>query len=146
MTDKYNGAQMNKALFIGLIGMLSSSAMQQLGKLVNPITKKAETDLEGAQATIDMLGMLRDKTSGNLETDEEKMLNNVLASLQMNYVETAGSAQTEQEQEEETEKTGDAGRAPRDDTENASDHDSIAAARPQSEDEEKRKFHKSYGE
>jgi hypothetical protein len=71
--------------------MLSTSALQQLGKLVNPATSKAEVDLDGAQVTIDMLNMLREKTRGNLSRDEEKMLGELVSSLQMNYVETARS-------------------------------------------------------
>jgi len=50
--------QMNKVLFVNLVMMLGSSAMQQLGKLINPMTGKTEIDLEGAQITIDMLSML----------------------------------------------------------------------------------------
>ena len=82
----------NKALFIQFVLMLSSSAMQQLGKLLNPLTGKTETNLEGAQATIDLLVMLDAKTRGNLDREEERFLKNTLATLQMNYVETAQAA------------------------------------------------------
>ena len=81
----------DKALFTGLVMMLGSSAMQQLGKLVSPASGQAEVDLEGAQVTIDMLTMLKAKTKGNLGKDEERLLGDLLASLQMNYVETAKS-------------------------------------------------------
>ncbi len=82
----------NKGLFLQFVLMLSSSAMQQLGKLVNPLTGKAETNLEAAQSTIDLLVMLEAKTRGNLDPDEKRFLKNTLATLQMNYVETAQSA------------------------------------------------------
>jgi len=72
--------------------MLSSSVLQQLGKIVNPLTNKAEVNLEGAQISIDMLSVLKEKTKGNLDKDEEKILNDILSSLQMNYVETVNSA------------------------------------------------------
>ena len=85
-------SDMNKALFTSLVMMLSTSAMQQLGKLVNPMTGKPEFNLEGAQMSIDMLSMLKDKTQGNLDKEEEGLLRNVLASAQMNYVEAARSA------------------------------------------------------
>lgn len=88
MNDNISDKEMNKALFAQLVMMLSSSTMQQLGKLVNPVTHKAEIDLEGAQITIDTLVMLKEKTRGNLDKDEEVMLTSVLSSLQMNYVET----------------------------------------------------------
>ena len=64
----------NKALFAHLVITLSSSAMQHLGKLVNPMTQKTEVNLEAAEATIDMLQMLKDKTEGNLDQEEKRMI------------------------------------------------------------------------
>ncbi|MEI6563143.1 MAG: DUF1844 domain-containing protein [bacterium] len=87
-------SDMNKALFMELAIMLSSSAMQQLGKIINPMTGKTEIHLEAAQATIDMLEMLEAKTRGNLDREEERLIKNTLTALQMNYVETSASAQT----------------------------------------------------
>jgi hypothetical protein len=92
MADQPPRDDFNKALLANLILMLSSSAMQQLGKLVNPLTNKAEVNLEAAQMTIDMLAMLKEKTKGNLEADEARMLSDILASLQLNFVETASPA------------------------------------------------------
>ncbi|MEI6150688.1 MAG: DUF1844 domain-containing protein [bacterium] len=89
MTEKDPGTEMHKAMFMELILMLSSSAMQQLGKLINPQTGKTELNLEAAQATIDMLEMLESKTRGNLDRDEGRLLASTLTSLRMNYVETA---------------------------------------------------------
>jgi polyhydroxyalkanoate synthesis regulator phasin len=83
---------LNKVLFMNLVMMLASSAMQQMGKLVNPMTQKAEVNLEGAQVTIDLLTMVQTKTKGNLDKDEEKMLTDLLTSLQLNYVSTAEAA------------------------------------------------------
>lgn len=97
MTTDNSKDQTNKILFANLIIMLSSSAMQQLGKLVDPLTNKTETNLEAAQMTIDMLDMLKEKTRGNLDKDENKMLGDILSSLQMNYVATAGSATQKKE-------------------------------------------------
>ena len=65
MSDETAGSQESKALFANLVMMLSTSAMQQLGMIENPITKQAEVNLQGAQLSIDMLSMLRDKTTGN---------------------------------------------------------------------------------
>lgn len=80
---------MNKILFANLVMMLSSSAMQQLGKLVNPMTNKTEVSLEGARMTIDMLDMIDAKTKGNLDEEEAKMMKQMLSTLHMNYVETS---------------------------------------------------------
>lgn len=91
MNEKDQQVREDHALFANLVVMLSTSAMQQLGKIVNPMTRKAEVDLQGARMAIDMLAMLRDKTRGNLTAAENRMLQDVLASLQLNYVQTAGA-------------------------------------------------------
>jgi hypothetical protein len=44
-----------------------------------------------AKETIDIIMMLRDKTSNNLTTDEEKLLENLLSNLQMTFVKNSGS-------------------------------------------------------
>ncbi len=92
MSPDADAPEMNKALFMELVMMLSTSVMHQLGKLVNPVTGKAEVNLEAAQATIDMMAMLEAKTRGNLDKDEDRLIKTTLATLQMNYVETARSA------------------------------------------------------
>lgn len=72
--------------FIGLITSFYFACWQQLGKIANPITGKVERNLEQAKYSIDMLIMLREKTKGNLSTDEEKALSETIANLQLNYV------------------------------------------------------------
>ncbi len=81
-------ADIYKAQFTHLIMMLASSALQHLGKMVDPVTQKAEIHLEAAQATIDVLDMLAAKTKGNVDDEEERMLKDTLSSLKMNYVQT----------------------------------------------------------
>ncbi|MFH0953368.1 MAG: DUF1844 domain-containing protein [Verrucomicrobiota bacterium] len=93
MTDEREPTQeeINKALFSQLVIMLATSAIQQLGKLVNPVTKKAEVNLGAAQATIDLLDMLEAKTKGNLDKEEQRLLTETLMSVKMNFVETMQS-------------------------------------------------------
>lgn len=79
--------EINKALFSQLVVMFATSAMQQMGKLMNPVTKKVEVSLEGAEATIELLDMLEAKTKGNLDPDEERLLKDTLMSLKLNFVE-----------------------------------------------------------
>ena len=74
------------ALFLQLVIGLQQSAMIALGKLMNPITRKVETDLEVARDTIDTLGALEARTRGNLESDEARVLQQALADLRLNYV------------------------------------------------------------
>lgn len=63
--------------------------MIQLGKMVNPITGEASRDLDAARMSIDLLGMLQEKTKGNLDSSEDRLLTSVLTTLRLNYVEEA---------------------------------------------------------
>jgi len=81
--------------FYQLILMFEAAALQQLGKLINPLTGKVEKDLERAKFSIDMLGMLEEKTKGNLVPEEQRYLQSVLAQLRLNYVEEANRPQGE---------------------------------------------------
>lgn len=80
------GPSRDTALFLQLVLGLQQSAMISLGKLMNPITRKVEADLEAARATIDTLAAIEARTRGNLEPDEARVLQQVLAELRLNYV------------------------------------------------------------
>jgi hypothetical protein len=84
----------NNALFVSLLLMFHSAAMQSLGKLKNPATDKIERNLEQAQSMIDMFDMLKVKTNGNLTPEEDKFLSNLAQELKLNYVDEASKSQT----------------------------------------------------
>lgn len=65
---------------------LSGSAMFHIGEIPNPETGKTEKNLPLAKQSIDILEMLKEKTKGNLDSDEEKLLDNVLYDLRMKYL------------------------------------------------------------
>ena len=48
---------------------------------------KQERNLPMAKQTIDILGVLKEKTQGNLTNDEEQLLDNLLHDLRIKYVE-----------------------------------------------------------
>jgi hypothetical protein len=77
----------DSALFIGLVASLHSSGMIQLGKLANPLTGKAERDLDAVRQTIDLLDVIQQKTRGNLTDGETRFLERALFELRMNFVE-----------------------------------------------------------
>jgi len=77
------------ALFLQLLLGLQQSCMMALGKLMNPLTRKIERNLEVAKDTIDTLAVIEARTRGNLEPDEARVLRQVLTELRMNYVEEA---------------------------------------------------------
>jgi hypothetical protein len=65
---------------------LSSSALVHLGEIPEPDTQRVQVDLPMAKQIIDTLGMLQEKTRGNLDTDEDHLLKTVLYDLRMRYV------------------------------------------------------------
>jgi Domain of unknown function (DUF1844) len=71
---------------------LSTQALMQLGDIPDPQTGKPEQDLVGAQQLIDIIGMLQQKTRGNLDRDEAQLIEAVLYELRMKYVERARPA------------------------------------------------------
>jgi len=75
------------ALFLQLVLGLSQAGMMSLGKLMNPVTRKIEVNLEGARDTIDTLEALEARTRNNLEPDEARVLRQALTDLRLNYVE-----------------------------------------------------------
>jgi hypothetical protein len=74
------------ALFLQLVLGLSQGGMIALGKLMNPMTRKVEVNLEAARDTIDTLEALESRTRSNLEPDEARVLRQALTDLRLNYV------------------------------------------------------------
>ena len=75
----------NDQLFMQLLYMFHTSAMQGLGKMADP-TGKVNRNLEYVGQTIDLMEMLKDKTNGNISEDIEKVLEGMLSELRLNYV------------------------------------------------------------
>ena len=73
--------------FATFVLSLSQSVVMHLGDVPNPETEKLETNLVLARQTIDLLGLLEEKTKGNLTGDEERLLTHVLFDLRMRFVE-----------------------------------------------------------
>ena len=78
--------------FSTFIMSLTSSAFYHLGDIADPETGKTETNLPAVHQTIDMLTMLREKTKGNLNEEENKLLEQLIYELQMKYVAKTKSA------------------------------------------------------
>ena len=75
----------NDQLFMQLLYLLHTSAMQGLGKIADP-TGQLNRNLEYVSQTIDLMAMLKEKTKGNISEDTEKMLDGMLSDLRLNYV------------------------------------------------------------
>jgi hypothetical protein len=79
-------SEKESALFMGLVMMFHSAAMQHMGKIKNPLTEKVERSLDQAQFAIDILDVLSSKTKGNLSEEENRFLTNTVKELKLNYV------------------------------------------------------------
>jgi hypothetical protein len=62
------------------------ATMMYLGKMVRPDTGQLERNLDAAKFTIDLLGMLEEKTKGNLTDEENNLLQQVVTTLRLNFV------------------------------------------------------------
>ena len=80
--------------FTVFLNSLTLQAMVYLGKLESPVTSKPEVNLEQARFMIDTLGIVKEKTKGNLNAEEEKLLEEALFSLRMLYVEADKNTKT----------------------------------------------------
>jgi hypothetical protein len=77
--------------FSSFLVSLASSAMLHLGEAPDPVTRKHEPNLPLARNTIDLLGLLKEKTKGNLDEEEERLLDTLLHELRSRFVERATS-------------------------------------------------------
>lgn len=75
--------------FIFFVTTLSLQASIDLGQVPNPATNKKEENLIQAKFIIDTLGMLKEKTKGNLKPEEANFLENILYELRMQYISQA---------------------------------------------------------
>ena len=118
--------------------MQAQNAALFLGQIPNPQTGKGEVNLELAKMFIDQLGMIQEKTRGNLTNEEGAVLKNTLSNLQMAFVEVSkemreGKTESAPEPEMEAEATEPAAEK------------SESSTTPPPEGESRKKFTKSYG-
>ena len=74
------------ASFASFMMSIASNAASSLGMMEHPVTGKREVDLELGKHWIDVLGMLQQKTRGNLVPREQEILEGLLADLRMQFV------------------------------------------------------------
>lgn len=77
---------MPEVTFAAFIMSLSTSALFHLGDISDPSSGEKKKDLVLAKHAIDTLGMLEEKTRGNLDADEKSMLSDILYDLKMRYI------------------------------------------------------------
>jgi len=106
--DQETGQEKTEVSFSDFAFLQYQQAKLSLGEIPNPATGKYEVILPLAQYSIEVLTMLKEKTKGNLTSDEERLVENVLHELRMTYVDKMRSEEEKakaDEEEKETEKT-----------------------------------------
>ena len=73
--------------FMIMVAQLEYGALMALGLMENPVTKEKKKELPQAQMFIDQLDMLKTKTKGNLNSEEDKVIGDAASRLKMAYVE-----------------------------------------------------------
>jgi hypothetical protein len=74
------------ASFVNFLSTLATNAAAALGAMPHPATGQRSLDLETGKYWLDVLGMLREKTKGNLHPQEARLLEGLLGDLRMQYV------------------------------------------------------------
>ena len=128
--------------FIEFVMMQAQNAALFLGQIPNPQTGQGEVNLELAKMFIDQLGMIQEKTRGNLTSEEAAVLRNTLSNLQMAFVEVSqekrgGKVEAPPQPAPQAETSEPA--AP------AAAEASEAPPAPTADSESRKKFTKSYG-
>ena len=84
--EKEPQAPLPEINFATFIVSLNASALLHLGVMEDPTAGKKVKNLSMGKQTIDILGMLEEKTKGNLSKEEENLLKNILYDLRIIYV------------------------------------------------------------
>jgi hypothetical protein len=126
-------------IFIEFVMMQAQNAALFLGQIPNPQTGKGEVNLELAKMFIDQLGMIEEKTRGNLTSEETTVLRNTLSNLQMAFVEVS-----KEMRDGKTEPAA-AAPAPESEAPKPAAEQTEPTEPPAAESESRKKFTKSYG-
>ena len=91
LTEEELAQAQDPASFVNFVMSIASNAASSLGMMEHPVTHQREVDLDLGKHWIEILGMLQKKTAGNLTTQEQNMIEGLLADLRMQYVSFSGS-------------------------------------------------------
>ena len=130
--------------FIEFVMMQAQNAALFLGQIPNPQTGQGEVNLELAKMFIDQLGMIQEKTRGNLTNEETAVLRNTLSNLQMAFVEVSQQSRGESPAASPPADSAAPPTVEPSATSAPAEPDSAPVA-PQAETESRKKFTKSYG-
>jgi hypothetical protein len=101
------------AQFFAVVHMFQRTAMVHMGMMPDHEGNRQWNMVE-AKSGIDMIQMLKEKTEGNLQEQEIKLLSAIIAELQMQFVNAPQAKKEMDEKIDEAEKTQQAFTNPRD--------------------------------
>ena len=79
------------ATFTDFLLWLATMAAVQFGDLPDPVSgEPVEPNIPAAGHLVEVIGMLQEKTAGNLTPDESKLIDSLLYDLRMRFVEAQG--------------------------------------------------------
>ncbi len=81
-----NQSELFKMDFSTFLLSLNASALIHLGEIPDPASKERAVNISAVKHTIEILEIIQEKTKGNLEGEEEKLMDDVLFNLRMKYV------------------------------------------------------------
>ena len=84
--EEPQGVPLPEVSLSSLVFSLSSSALLHLGEIADPQTGEKKKDFALAKHSIDTIGMLKEKTKGNLTEEEDRFLESILTDLRWRYV------------------------------------------------------------
>ena len=82
--------EMPQAQFDLFISGLAMESLIALGDMPHPTTRRQAVNLPQAKYLIDLIGILEEKTKGNLSVEEEQLLKDTLYQLRMRYLTKSG--------------------------------------------------------
>jgi hypothetical protein len=84
--NKEGRCVMPEVTFAAFVMSLNTSALYHLGEIADPATGKTIVDLDLARHAIDTLALIQEKTKGNLTSDEDALLENILYDIKIRFV------------------------------------------------------------
>jgi len=84
--DEMPAQPLGEITFSGFVNGFAIQALMALGLMPDAGSAVVRKNLDEAKAMIDILGMLREKTAGNLTEEEDRMMEEILYDLRMQYV------------------------------------------------------------
>jgi hypothetical protein len=84
--EKKSAQHASDVTFSSFVMSLGMQALMQMGEMPGPDGAQIERDREAASRTIELLAILWDKTEGNLDQEESRLLKEILHNVRMAYV------------------------------------------------------------